>query len=37
MRVWFREFSNFFNFTEIEEGLKMTIKWFLLNYQNIRK
>jgi GDP-L-fucose synthase len=33
----FREFSNFFNFTEIEKGLKMTIKWFLLNYPNIRR
>jgi GDP-L-fucose synthase len=33
----FRKFTNFFNFTEIDEGLKRTIKWFLLNYPNIRK
>jgi GDP-L-fucose synthase len=33
----FREFTNFFNFTEIDEGLKMTINWFLMNYSNVRK
>jgi hypothetical protein len=32
----FRELYNNFHFTDIEEGLKITIKWFLLNYPNIR-
>ena len=33
----FKKTIDCFNFTEIEEGLKKTIKWFLLSYPNIRK
>jgi len=33
----FKKKFDCFKFTEIEEGLKMTINWFLLNYPNIRK
>jgi len=33
----FKELFNNFYFTEIEEGIKSTIKWFLLKYPNIRK
>ena len=33
----FNELSNNFHFTKIEEGIKSTIKWFLLKYPNIRR
>lgn len=33
----FSKLSNYFNFTDIECGLKSTIKWFLSNYPNIRR